>query len=141
MRPFPAPLPIPCERRRVKDQAHGLAASGGAAGVLDVGDRSPVIGAAEKGHAAAVVGFAVVAAPRPSRGWAGPRAAYIPSFIPGCLPVEHGAGSRLAGRVNYGGARAARPAVVGFWRRGGTYGSLAPDRGPRRGRCGQVPSA
>ena len=52
--PFPAPLPIPCAREaRVKDRAYGPAASGGAAGVLDAGDRAPIIRAAGKGHAAA----------------------------------------------------------------------------------------
>jgi hypothetical protein len=92
-------LPIPCEREaRVQDRAYGPAASGGAAGVLDAGDRTPIIRAAGKGHVAAGVGYAVVAAPWPAGGRAAPRAAYIPSRVPGMPAGVHGAGSRLAGR-------------------------------------------
>jgi hypothetical protein len=130
--PFSALLPIPCAREAwVKDRASGPAAFGGAAGVLDAGDRAPMIRAG-KGHRA---GWGLCGCWRPhGRLAAGQprRAAYIPSRVPGMPAGCIGRLRGWAGGVNHAGARAAGPAVP-VPGGGSTLRDLAPGRGPGPG--------
>jgi hypothetical protein len=118
----------------------------GAAGVLDAGDRAPIIRAAGKGHAAAGCACLVVAAPWPACGRAGPRACIHPfASSPACLPGCMGRLRGWPGGVNHAGARAAGLAVAGARQGAVRCAASRPAAGPvqvmrpvpdgRRGGC------
>ena len=131
---FPAPLPVPCARE-APGQGPGVSPAGqaGAAGVLDAGDRAPMIGAAGKGHAA---GCGLC-------GCGGPMAGLRPGSPAGCIhpfaDPRHGCrggawGGYAAGRAE---SITRAPALPGRrWPvpgRGQYVARLAPGRGPGPG--------
>jgi hypothetical protein len=116
-------------------QGPGFSPAGlaGAAGVLDAGDRAPIIRAAGKGHAAAGCACLVVAAPWPACGRAGPRACIHPFACPrhACRGAWGGYAAGRAGSITRAPALPGRrwPVPGG----GSTLHGLAPGRGPGPG--------